>query len=133
MFQENTSRLTRHHFLNQDSGGGEGSELSWRVQVKKNVKLWSDPLEIDQKCFKVGSRYLLFVITLPSYLLAAIQSLKRKKRYEKQLTQIDGQISTLEFQKEALENASSNTEVLRCMGAAQHALKISDVHDLSDE
>ena len=65
--------------------------------------------------------------------LAAIQSLKRKKRYEKQLTQIDGQISTLEFQKEALENASSNADVLRCMGAAQHALKTSDVHDLSDE
>ncbi len=67
--------------------------------------------------------------------LAAIQSLKRKKRYEQQLTQIDGQFSTLEFQKEVLENARSNTEVLRCMSASQHALKLgtSDVHDLMDE
>uniref|UniRef100_A0A665T760 Charged multivesicular body protein 4c-like n=1 Tax=Echeneis naucrates TaxID=173247 RepID=A0A665T760_ECHNA len=46
---------------------------------------------------------------------AALQALKRKKRYEKQLAQIDGTLSTIEFQREALENANTNTEVLKNM------------------
>ena len=54
---------------------------------------------------------------------AAIQALKRKKRYEKQLGQIDGTLSTIEFQREALENASTNTEVLNVMGDAAVALQ----------
>ena len=35
---------------------------------------------------------------------AALQALKRKKRYEKQLQQIDGTLSTIEMQREALGN-----------------------------
>lgn len=54
---------------------------------------------------------------------AALQALKRKKRYEKQLQQIDGTLSTIEFQREALENASTNTEVLNVMGNAAKALR----------
>ncbi|CAG5977538.1 charged multivesicular body protein 4b [Menidia menidia] len=54
---------------------------------------------------------------------AALQALKRKKRYEKQLTQIDGTLSTIEFQREALENANTNTEVLKNMGYAAKAMK----------
>lgn len=54
---------------------------------------------------------------------AAIQALKRKKRYEKQLEQIDGTLSTIEFQREALENANTNTEVLKNMGFAAKAMK----------
>ncbi|XP_047203931.1 charged multivesicular body protein 4b [Girardinichthys multiradiatus] len=54
---------------------------------------------------------------------AALQALKRKKRYEKQLTQIDGTLSTIEFQREALENANTNTEVLKNMGLAAKAMK----------
>jgi charged multivesicular body protein 4 len=53
----------------------------------------------------------------------AIQALKRKKRYEAQLQQIDGTLSTLEFQREVLENASSNAEVLKVMGDASKAFK----------
>lgn len=55
--------------------------------------------------------------------VAALMALKRKKRYEKQLQQIDGTLSTIEFQREALQNASTNTEVLRVMGDAAKALK----------
>ncbi|XP_064447139.1 LOW QUALITY PROTEIN: charged multivesicular body protein 4b-like [Mirounga angustirostris] len=51
----------------------------------------------------------------------ALQALKRKKRYEKQLAQIDGTLSTIEFQREALENANTNTEVLKNMGYAAKA------------
>ncbi|KAM3620734.1 uncharacterized protein V6R79_001304 [Siganus canaliculatus] len=54
---------------------------------------------------------------------AALQALKRKKRYEKQLDQIDGTLSTIEFQREALENANTNTEVLKNMGYAAKAMK----------
>ncbi|MBN3272623.1 CHM4C protein, partial [Polyodon spathula] len=54
---------------------------------------------------------------------AALQALKRKKRFEQQLSQIDGTISTIEFQREALENANTNTEVLKNMGYAAKAIK----------
>ena len=53
----------------------------------------------------------------------ALNALKRKKRLEKQLNQIDGTLSTIEFQREALENANTNTEVLKTMGYAAKALK----------
>ena len=59
----------------------------------------------------------------PSPSSAALQALKRKKRYEKQLAQIDGTLSTIEFQREALENANTNTEVLKNMGFAAKAMK----------
>jgi len=63
---------------------------------------------------------------------AALMALKRKKRYEKQLQQIDGTLSTIEFQREALQNASTNTEVLRVMGDAAKALKTAhkNMYDL---
>ncbi|XP_049546661.1 charged multivesicular body protein 4b [Anopheles darlingi] len=71
---------------------------------------------------------------------AAIQALKRKKRYEKQLQQIDGTLSTIEMQREALENANTNAEVLKTMKKASDALKVThkdmnidDVHDLMDD
>lgn len=54
---------------------------------------------------------------------AALQALKHKKRYEKQLAQIDGTLSTIEFQREALENANTNTEVLKNMGFAAKAMQ----------
>ncbi len=53
----------------------------------------------------------------------ALQALKRKKRYENQLTQIDGTLTTLEYQREVLENASSNAEVLKAMSNASKAFK----------
>ncbi|XP_029447429.1 charged multivesicular body protein 4c [Rhinatrema bivittatum] len=61
---------------------------------------------------------------------AALQALKRKKRFEKQLVQIDGTLSTIEFQREALENSHTNTEVLKNMGYAAKAMKA--VHDNMD-
>lgn len=68
---------------------------------------------------------LLFLLTsnLPRCSAAALQALKRKKRYEKQLAQIDGTLSTIEFQRDALENANTNTEVLKNIGYAAKAMK----------
>lgn len=70
----------------------------------------------------------------------ALQALKRRKRLEKQLNQIDGTLSTIEFQRETLENAGTNTEVLKNMKSAADALKnvhrslgVEDVHDIMDD
>ena len=69
-----------------------------------------------------------------------IQALKRKKRFEKQLQEIDGTISTIEMQREALEGANTNTAVLKTMGDAAKALKaphqhmdVDKVHDMMDD
>ena len=56
----------------------------------------------------------------------ALQALKRKKRYEQQLTQIDGTLTTLEYQKDTLENASSNAEVLRVISDSAKAFKAAN-------
>jgi len=71
----------------------------------------------------------------------ALNALKRKKRYEEQLNKIDGTLCTIEFQREALENANTNTEVMKNMGFAAKALEgahkqigdIDKVHDLMDD
>lgn len=70
----------------------------------------------------------------------ALQALKRKKRYDKQLQQIDGTLSTIEMQREALEGANTNTAVLTTMKAAADSLKIANnqldvdkVHDMMDD
>ena len=55
--------------------------------------------------------------------IVALSALKRKKRYEKQLQNIDGTLSTVEFQLEALQNAQSNKQVLDTMKAGAQALK----------
>lgn len=60
--------------------------------------------------------------------VAAIQALKRKKRFEKQLQQIDGTLSTIEMQREALEGANTNTAVLTNMKSAADALKAAHQH-----
>lgn len=74
------------------------------------------------------------------YFKVALQALKRKKRYEQQLTQIDGTLTTLEYQREALENANTNTEVLKSMAFAAKAFKsahleldVDKVQDLKDD
>lgn len=70
----------------------------------------------------------------------ALQALKRKKRYEKQLQQIDGTLATIEMQREALEGANTNTAVLQTMKLAADALKsahqhmdVDQVHDMMDD
>jgi charged multivesicular body protein 4 len=53
----------------------------------------------------------------------ALQALRRRKQYEKQLLQIDGSLNTLQQQKLALENASMNAEVLKTLVTTSKALK----------
>lgn len=58
----------------------------------------------------------------------AIGAMKRMKRYEKTLGQIDGTLTTLEMQRESLHDATSNAEVFRVMRTAANALKKSNEH-----
>ena len=71
----------------------------------------------------VWSDLSIMLSTVLWEIVAALMALKRKKRLEKQLQQIDGTLSTIEFQREALENANTNTEVLKNMSYAAKALK----------
>ena len=53
----------------------------------------------------------------------ALQALKQKKRLEAQQAQIDGQLTNIEMQREMLENAATNTQVLDAMQGGAKALK----------
>ncbi|XP_015792343.1 charged multivesicular body protein 4c [Tetranychus urticae] len=70
----------------------------------------------------------------------ALTALKKKKRLDKQLEIVEDTMATLDNQRESLENANTNTEVLKNMATAARALKAvhSDmdtdkVEDLMDE
>ena len=70
----------------------------------------------------------------------AMSALKRKKRLERQLQQIDGTLTTLEQQREALEGAHHNTAVLNVLGEGAKAMKqahsnmdVDKVHDMMDD
>ncbi|XP_067651564.1 charged multivesicular body protein 4c-like [Haliotis asinina] len=71
---------------------------------------------------------------------AALQALRRRKRYEKQLTQVDGTTASLEMQLEALTSASMNVEVAKCLKLTSEAMQrafgdmtADKVADLRDE
>ena len=63
-----------------------------------------------------GRRGLDFILYFVLYLYSVF-------RYDKQLQQIDGTLSTIEMQREALEGANTNTAVLTTMNDAAKALK----------
>lgn len=70
----------------------------------------------------------------------ALMALKKKKRYEKQLAQVDGTLSNVEFQLEALQDATANVQVFNNMRDGAKALKqahgnmsADDVHDVMDD
>lgn len=84
----------------------------------------------------------IFLLTGSFYffILVALQALKRKKRYEQQLEQLHGTLTTIETQREALENANTNSAVLDTMKGAANALKkshkdmdVDKVHDIMDD
>lgn len=70
----------------------------------------------------------------------ALNALKRKKRLEKTLQQIDGTLTTLEYQREALQNAAMNGQAFQALQSATSALKnvhkeldVDSVQDIMDE
>jgi len=70
----------------------------------------------------------------------ALAALKKKKRYEAQLEQLQGTLTTIETQREALENANTNAAVLDTMKGAADSLKkthkdmnVDNVHEMMDD
>jgi len=70
----------------------------------------------------------------------ALQALRRKKNYEKQLQHLDGVLNTIAQQKGSLENATMNSDVLQVISSASKALKkahnemdVDKVHDLMED
>ncbi|KAL1452488.1 hypothetical protein WDU94_006716 [Cyamophila willieti] len=70
----------------------------------------------------------------------AIQALKKKKRYEKQLQEIDDALSTMRIQRETLEGANTFETILTTMKNAADAMKaahkhmdINQIHDMLDD
>ena len=70
----------------------------------------------------------------------AINALKRKKRLEKTLQQVDGTLITLECQREALQNAAMNGEAFGALRTAANALKkvhedlgVENIEDILDD
>lgn len=75
-----------------------------------------------------------------NFISVALAALKRKKRYEAQLEQLQGTLTTIETQREALENANTNAAVLDTMKGAADALKkthkdmnVDNVHEMMDD
>jgi charged multivesicular body protein 4 len=70
----------------------------------------------------------------------ALQALKRKKNLEKQQQHIDGVLQTIVCQKDALDNASINADVLTTLATTSKAIKhahngmdIDKVQDIMEE
>ncbi|KAI6217119.1 Charged multivesicular body protein 4b [Aphelenchoides fujianensis] len=70
----------------------------------------------------------------------ALQALKRKQQYQKQLAQIDGSLNTLQHQHSTLLNAHTNSEILKVLAQTSKALKLAHnnmdvdkVHDLIED
>ncbi|GMR45063.1 hypothetical protein PMAYCL1PPCAC_15258, partial [Pristionchus mayeri] len=70
----------------------------------------------------------------------ALKALNRKRQHEKNLAQTFGTLQTIEFQRNSLENASSNVEVLKVMSGASKSLKNAlngmnedDVHNMMED
>lgn len=100
-------------------------------EVMQNLKQTEEMLEKKQE-------YLDMKFDVEN--ATALQALKRRKRVEEQLRQIDGALAILEFQREALENARTNTELLknmkfaaRTLRQAHQALDMEDVYDPMDD
>ncbi|CAH1400579.1 unnamed protein product [Nezara viridula] len=70
----------------------------------------------------------------------AIQALRRKKKFEQQLKQVDGTLATMELQKDTLEAARTNTVVCETLKLASDAMKsttknidMDTLHEIMDE
>ncbi|KAM8917270.1 charged multivesicular body protein 4b [Spinachia spinachia] len=107
------------------SGGGKGGKAPTPQEAVQKLRETEEMLAKKQDFLekKIDTELMTAKKNGTKNKRAALQALKRKKRYEKQLAQVDGTLSTIEFQREALENANTNTEVLKNMGYAAKAMK----------
>lgn len=130
-------------FFGKMFGGGKGADKAPSTgEAIQNLRETEEMLMKKQEFLekKVESETAMARKNAKTNKRAALQALKRKKRYDKQLQQIDGTLSTIEMQREALEGANTNTAVLTTMKSAADALKtahknmdVDEVHDMMDD
>ncbi|KAM6946729.1 charged multivesicular body protein 4c-like [Lycodopsis pacificus] len=106
-------------------GGGKGEKAPTLQEAVQELRETEEQLGKKQEFLKkkIDKELMLAKKSGTKDKLAALEALKRKKGFEKQLAQIDGMLYTIEFQRELLENANSNTDVLKNMGYAAKAMK----------
>jgi len=123
-------------------GGGKGAKAPTTAEAIQSLRETEEMLIKKQEFLekKIGDEIKVAKQNGTKNKRVALGALKRKKRYEKQLQQIDGTLSTIEMQREALESANTNTNVLQTMGDAAKALKsahrdmdVDKVHDMMDD
>lgn len=123
-------------------GGNNKENIPSTEEAIQKLKQTEEMLEKKQEFLekKIDSENTMAKKHAKTNKRLALQALKRRKRLEKQLNQIDGTLSTIEFQREALESAGTNTEVLKNMNYAAKALKsvheqlgADDVYDIMDD
>ena len=123
-------------------GGKNKENIPSTVEAIQKLKQTEEMLEKKQEFLetKINTENATAKKYAKTNKRVALQALKRRKRLEKQLNQIDGTLSTIEFQREALESAGTNTEVLKNMNYAAKALKsvheqlgADDVYDIMDD
>lgn len=129
-------------FLSKVFGGKKDDKAPTASEAIQKLRETEDMLVKKQEYLEKKIEYELGLVKKngTNNKRVAIQALKRKKRYEKQLQQIDGTLATIEMQREALEGANTNTAVLQTMKFAADALKsahqhmdVDQVHDMMDD
>lgn len=122
--------------------GGKKEEAPSTSDAIQNLRQTQDLLVKKQEYLEKQIDDLLIVArkNASKNKRVAMQALKKKKRLEKTLQQVDGTLTTLELQKDALEGANTNAAVLISMKEAAEALKnahknldVDKVHDIMDD
>lgn len=122
--------------------GGKKEEAPSTSDAIQNLRTTQDLLVKKQEYLEKQIDDLLIVArkNASKNKRVALQALKKKKRLEKTLQQVDGTLTTLELQKDALEGANTNAAVLISMKEAAEALKnahknldVDKVHDIMDD
>lgn len=129
-------------FLGRVFGGKKEEKGPTTAEAIKKLRETEEMLQKKQAYLedKITKELIIAKKEVSKNKRAAVQALKRKNRYAKQLQQIDGTLSTIEMQREALEGANTNTAVLESMKEAADALKaahknmdIDQVHEMMDD
>ena len=134
--------VNKMSFFGKMFGGKKGDKAPTTGEAIQKLRETEDMLLKKQEFLekKIDSELATAKKNAKTNKRAALQAIKRKKRFEAQLAQIDGTLTTMEQQREALEGlegANINTAVLQAIIEAAKSLKkahkgmnVDNVHDM---
>ncbi|XP_015784250.1 charged multivesicular body protein 4b [Tetranychus urticae] len=123
-------------FLGKLFGGGKTAE---RQEQKVTTSVAIQKLRDTEEMLKKRQEHIDNLIKEQETIIrangtknkkVALAALKKKKRLEKQAETVENTLTTLDLQRESLENAHTNTEIVKNMSLAAKALKT--VHSSMD-